>query len=155
MKFYFANPQPERFVDEVRAIAARGEFDKVETRPVLATFLGRVIAANPARAEAWFADDVFPPAVPTGLQAVFSGPGQKAFIDLVWAPVTDADLAGYNIYRSEGGGPAIKLNVELVRAPAYRDANVQAGKHYSYSVSSVDQRGNESGRSEEASEAVP
>jgi hypothetical protein len=102
-----------------------------------------------------FADDVFPPAVPTGLQAVFSGPGQKAFIDLVWAPVTDADLAGYNIYRSEGGGPAIKLNVELVRAPAYRDANVQAGKHYSYSVSSVDQRGNESGRSEEASEAVP
>src|SRR5580698_192360 len=34
-----------------------------------------------------FAHDVFPPAVPSGLQAVFSGPGQKPFIDLIWAPV--------------------------------------------------------------------
>jgi hypothetical protein len=102
-----------------------------------------------------FADDVFPPAVPTSLQAVFSGPGQKAFIDLVWAPVTDADLAGYNVYRSEDGGPFAKINSELVRAPAYRDSGVQAGKHYTYAVTSVDVRGNESTRSEPASESVP
>ena len=102
-----------------------------------------------------FADDVFPPAVPTGVQAVFSGPGQKPFIDLIWAPVTDADLAGYNVYRAEDGGAAIKINIELVRAPAYRDTNVQSGERYMYSVSSVDLRGNESGRSEEASESVP
>jgi hypothetical protein len=55
MKFYFAHPQPERFVDEVRAMAASDGFDKPETRPVIATFLGRVIAANPALAAAWFA----------------------------------------------------------------------------------------------------
>ena len=102
-----------------------------------------------------FADDVFPPAVPTSLQAVFSGPGQKPFIDLIWAPVTDADLAGYNVYRSESGGAPVKLNSELVRTPAYRDATVVPAKHYSYSVSSVDPRGNESARSEEASESVP
>ena len=102
-----------------------------------------------------FADDVFPPAVPTGLQAVFSGPGQRPFIDLVWAPVTDADLAGYNVYRAEDGGSTIKINAELVRAPAYRDTDVRSGKRYTYSVSSVDLRGNESARSEEASEAVP
>ena len=102
-----------------------------------------------------FADDVFPPGVPTGLQAVFSGPGQKPFIDLIWAPVTDADLAGYNVYRSEDGAGAIKINTELVRAPAYRDISVQSGKRYTYSVSSVDLRGNESARSEEASESVP
>src|SRR5258708_3380736 len=46
-----------------------------------------------------FAHDVFPPAVPAGLQAVFSGPGQAAFIDLIWAPVTDVGLDGYNLYR--------------------------------------------------------
>ena len=102
-----------------------------------------------------FADDVFPPAVPTGLQAVFSGPGQKPFIDLVWAPVTDADLAGYNVYRAEDGGSTIKINAELVRAPAYRDTDVHSGKRYAYSVSSVDLRGNESARSEETSESVP
>jgi hypothetical protein len=102
-----------------------------------------------------FADDVFPPAVPTGLQAVFSGPGQQAFIDLIWAPVTDVDLEGYNIYRHGEGGAPTKVNSELVRTPAFRDSQVMAGKTYFYSVSAVDQRGNESERSGEASETVP
>jgi hypothetical protein len=35
-----------------------------------------------------FAHDIFPPAVPTGLQAVFSGPGQQAFVDLIWRDTT-------------------------------------------------------------------
>ena len=102
-----------------------------------------------------FADDVFPPAVPAGLQAVFSGPGQQPFIDLVWAPVPDVDLAGYNVYRHVEGAAAVKINAELVKAPAYRDVSVEAGKRYLYSVTSVDARGNESAHSEEASEAVP
>jgi len=102
-----------------------------------------------------FADDVFPPAVPTALQAVFSGPGQKSFVDLVWAPVSDVDLAGYNVYRHEGGSVPVKVTPELVKTPAYRDASVASGKHYVYSVSSVDVRGNESARSEEADETVP
>jgi hypothetical protein len=101
-----------------------------------------------------FAHDVFPPAVPAGLQAVFSGPGQAAFIDLIWTPVGDSDLAGYNVYRHEAGGAAVKLNAELVKTPGYRDAQVVAGKIYFYSVSAVDERGNESGRSEETSESV-
>lgn len=106
------------------------------------------------------AHDVFPPSVPTGLQAAYSGEGQKPFIDLIWAPVTSADLAGYNVYRSEtggaGGGAAmVKVNSELVKSPAYRDIAVESGKTYLYSVSAVDARGNESGRSEETSEAVP
>ena len=102
-----------------------------------------------------FADDVFPPAVPSGLQAVFSGPGQKPFIDLVWAPVTDIDLGGYNVYRAEDGAAPIKLNKEPLKTPAYRDSDVVSGKQYVYSVSSVDVRGNESARSEPATESVP
>jgi hypothetical protein len=102
-----------------------------------------------------FADDVFPPAVPSGLQAVFSGPGQAAFIDLIWAPVPDVDLDGYNVYRREEGSAAQKVNAAPVKSPAYRDADVVAGKHYFYSVSAVDVRGNESARSEEAAESVP
>lgn len=102
-----------------------------------------------------FADDVFPPAIPSGLQAVFSGPGQKAFIDLVWAPVTDIDLGGYNVYRAEAGSPPIKLNPAPLKTPAFRDSDVASGKQYVYSVSSLDVRGNESARSEPASETVP
>ena len=102
-----------------------------------------------------FAHDIFPPAVPSGLQAVASGPGQKTFVDLVWAPVTDADLDGYNIYRHEEGSPAVKVTADPVKTPAYRDDSVASGKNYLYSVSAVDVRGNESGRSEEAGERVP
>jgi hypothetical protein len=102
-----------------------------------------------------WAHDVFPPAVPVGLQAVFSGPGQQAFVDLIWTPVTDADLDGYNVYRREEGEAAVKLNTELVKLPAFRDLQVVAGKTYFYSVTAVDLRGNESARSEEAGESVP
>ena len=102
-----------------------------------------------------FAHDIFPPAVPSGLQAVFSGPGQEPFIDLIWNPVADADLDGYNIYRHQEGAAAQKINSELVKTPAFRDMNVERAKTYFYSVSAVDQRGNESARSEETSEAVP
>jgi hypothetical protein len=102
-----------------------------------------------------FTHDIFPPAVPFGLQAVFSGPGQQPFVDLVWAPVPDLDLDGYNIYRREEGLPAVKLNAQPVRTPAYRDDHVAPGKNYLYSVSAVDVRGNESARSEETAEASP
>jgi hypothetical protein len=102
-----------------------------------------------------FAHDVFPPATPSGLQAVFSGPGQKPFIDLVWAPNTEPDLAGYNVYRHEQDGAAVKVNLELVKSPAFRDAEILTGHRYSYSVSAIDARGNESRHSEQASEAVP
>jgi hypothetical protein len=102
-----------------------------------------------------FADDVFPPAVPSGLQAAFSGPGQQPFIDLAWAPGSDADLAGYNVYRHTEGSSSTKLNGELIRTPAYRDGRIESGKKYFYSVTAVDERGNESARSDEASEAAP
>jgi hypothetical protein len=101
------------------------------------------------------AHDVFPPAVPSGLQAVFSGSGQQPFIDLIWSPVRDVDLEGYNVYRHEAGHAPEKLNVELVKMPAFRDTQVEAGKNYFYSVSALDQRGNESRRSEETNETVP
>ena len=102
-----------------------------------------------------FADDVFPPTVPSGLQAVFSGPGQKTVHRSGVGPCTDVDLAGYNVYRHEDGTTRSKVNDHPLKTPAYRDSSVASGKTYFYSVSAVDVRGNESARSEEASETVP
>jgi hypothetical protein len=102
-----------------------------------------------------FTHDVFPPATPTGLQAVFSGAGQKPFIDLTWAPNLESDLAGYNVYRHQEGTAAVKINAEPAKTPAFRDVNVELGQQYFYSVTAVDLRGNESGKSEETSERVP
>ncbi len=99
--------------------------------------------------------DVFPPARPVGLQAVFSGVGQKPFIDLSWDPNSESDLQGYIIYRHEDGQPPLALNKEPVRTPSYRDDDVQPGHRYIYSVQALDIRGNASERSAEASETVP
>jgi len=107
-----------------------------------------------------FTHDVFPPAIPSGLEAVYSGPipGQPPSIDLTWSPDADRDLAGYFVYRrrqDEPASAAVKLNNQPVAAPAYRDTAIQPGNTYVYSVSAVDERGNESKQSEEASEEVP
>jgi fibronectin type 3 domain-containing protein len=67
----------------------------------------------------------------------------------------ESDLAGYNVYRWVDGGQPQKLNAQLVQVSSYRDENVQPGKKYSYAVSAVDLRNNESPRSAEASETVP
>ena len=99
--------------------------------------------------------DIFPPAVPTGLQAVYSQVGQNSFIDLTWIPNQDPDLAGYNVYRRTEGTQQVKINNDLVKTPAFRDDKIQPGTRYFYSVSAVDLRGNESAKSQEASETVP
>lgn len=102
-----------------------------------------------------FVHDSFAPAQPVGVQAVFSGPGQKPFIDLSWSPSTASDFAGYNVFRHTQGQQSIKINTEPVRAPSFRDEKIIPGTTYFYSVSAFDFRGNESARSEETNESVP
>jgi len=102
-----------------------------------------------------FAHDIFPPAAPSGLQAVYSAVPEHSFIDLTWTPNGESDLAGYNVYRHTGNEPPKKVNTELVKTPRFPDPDIQAGARYFYSVTAVDLRGNESGKSEETSETVP
>lgn len=102
-----------------------------------------------------FTHDVFPPATPAGLQAVFSGDPRQNFIDLTWTPNAENDLAGYNVFRHQAGTEPVRVNKELAKSPAFRDGNVQPGQTYLYSISAVDLRGNESPHSQEASETVP
>jgi len=99
--------------------------------------------------------DVFPPAVPSGLQAVFSSVGQKPFIDLTWAPNTESDLAAYIVYRRSEGSSFAVVSAGPVKAPAWRDNDVQPGKTYYYTVAAIDVRGNQSAQSAPAEETVP
>jgi hypothetical protein len=101
------------------------------------------------------AHDSFPPANPSGVQAVYSAALQNSFIDITWTANTEPDLAGYNVYRRIGNELPVKINSELVKTPRFPDPGVQPGKKYLYSVTAVDLRGNESGKSEETSETVP
>ena len=100
--------------------------------------------------------DVFPPAAPVSLQAVFSGDLNKAFIDLAWTPNSESDLAGYNVYRRSVDEQQFKkVNADLVKTSAFRDSAVRPGTQYFYVVSAVDLRNNESPKSAETSETVP
>ncbi len=53
MKFYYANPSPDRFVPELRARAESGSLDGAPQRFVTAVFFGQVMRANPARIHDW------------------------------------------------------------------------------------------------------
>jgi hypothetical protein len=111
--------------------------------------------SEPIRVEAI---DTFPPLVPTGLAAVATAPDSAAgpSIDLNWLPVTEADLAGYAIYRREGEGQWQRISPpQPVVGPGFHDPQVQAGHTYRYAVTAIDQLGHESARSEEAEETVP
>jgi hypothetical protein len=101
------------------------------------------------------ARDVFPPATPEGLQAVADPEGHT--IDLSWQPDTEADLAGYTVYRREAGASAtpVRISPPAQPAPSFRDVKVLPGRTYEYSVSAIDHDGNESKRSAEVGESLP
>ncbi len=72
------------------------------------------------------AHDSFPPAVPTGLEAVYSPAAQNSFIDITWTANTEPDLAGYNVYRHAGSEQPVKINSDLVKTPRFPDPGIQA-----------------------------
>ncbi len=79
--------------------------------------------------------DIFPPAAPTGLNAV-SGPGA---INLIWNASTDPDLAGYIVLRGEAPGDTLQpLMPAPIHETNYRDATVKPGVRYVYVVVAVD-----------------
>ncbi len=106
--------------------------------------------------------DSFPPAVPGGLAAV--AVLEEKSIDLSWQPDSEADLAGYIVYRIQvgfaenGNGEADWIRISgptPLIGPAYRDTSVEPGHAYRYAVSAIDQTGHESKRSAEAQESIP
>lgn len=84
-------------------------------------------------------EDRFPPSVPSDLEAL-AGPES---VELTWERNSEADLAGYRVYRSAGDQPLSKI-ADLTAIPGFSDRAVERGRRYRYAVSSVDRTGNES-----------
>ncbi|HKV05200.1 MAG TPA: fibronectin type III domain-containing protein [Candidatus Acidoferrales bacterium] len=102
--------------------------------------------------------NTFPPAAPQGLVVVLV-PTQgdtPAHLELSWAISPEADVAGYNVYRSEQDGIlGTRQNTEMLPTPAFRDINVLPGHRYFYRVTALDRSGNESSPGEAVSGGVP
>ncbi len=93
------------------------------------------------------AKDVFPPAIPTGLEATIIPATLEApaRVELSWAISSEGDLAGYFVYRSDREDkPGERMTQESLPSPTFRDISVASGKRYFYRVSAVDRAGNES-----------
>lgn len=100
--------------------------------------------------------DIFPPDPPQGVAAVAAAPDAAPAIDLNWQPNTEADLAGYVVYRREGDGSWQRISpAKPIAEPDFHDGTVQRGHSYSYAVTAVDQAGHESQRSAPAEESIP
>ena len=71
---------------------------------------------------------------PTGL-VILSG--DKSVI-LHWDPNSEANLSGYNVYRSlSSGGPFVKKNTSLLTSLGFCDLNVSDGQTYYYQVTAL------------------
>ncbi len=75
-----------------------------------------------------------------------AGIGEADAVKLTWDPNFEADLAGYNIYRSTAqAGPFTKVNViPTERTSYYHDEALPALTRFFYRVTAVDSSGNES-----------
>jgi hypothetical protein len=112
------------------------------------------IQGSPSDAIEVSTKDTFPPVVPQGLVAVADTAG--AAIDLSWTPDSDTDLAAYHIYRRDVAAalPAQRIGSSNGET-SFRDTAVRQQHTYAYSVSAIDQSGNESKPSTEVEETLP
>ena len=98
----------------------------------------------------WTSDDALPPAAPTGL-ATTAGNEQ---VDLSWNANSESDLDGYNVYRSTSSfsdpADATKVNSSVVTGTSFTDTGLSNGTTYHYRLTAVDDGGNESTLSGEA-----
>ncbi len=117
------------------------EFGQAYYYQIRAVFgkLGHLAMSDASAAVKVMPRDVFPPVPPQGLSSIYSG----GAVGLVWTANTEADLAGYNVYRLEDQ-TARRVNKELVRTPIFRDTSAEPGKTLTYYVTAVDLSGNES-----------
>lgn len=136
------------------------EFGKTYTYSVrsVVRYEGATVESAESNAVSLSPKDIFPPAAPQGLVAVFvpATHDAPAHLELSWSINSETDIAGYNVYRIEQvGSPGTRVNAELLLTPAFRDMNAVPGRRYSYSVTAVDRSGNESPASAAVVAGVP
>jgi len=88
--------------------------------------------------------DATPPAVPSGL----AGTPEDGGASLTWSANSEADLAGYDLYRSDtspqNGGVLTKINSMPISGTSYTDVGLTIGTHYYYKLKAIDTEGNAS-----------
>jgi hypothetical protein len=93
--------------------------------------------------------DTFPPSAPKDLQLVA---GERS-INLIWAPNSEKDLAGYIVLRGVSSEKLESITPMPLADPTFTDS-VQSGARYVYAVEAIDKAGNISPMSNRAEETA-
>ena len=135
---FFSGTKLNADAAETASFAGLFDTNRRASNPINMTFENFSVTAEepPADTEA--------PTAPANLAAT-AGDGK---VDLSWDTNTENDLAGYNVYRDGGNTP---LNNAPLTDASYTDNDVTNGTAYAYTVTAVDNAGNESAASAEAS----
>jgi len=116
----------------------------VHTSPILRTFFLFSLVALPLLAGCQKVRGLF----------AHTEPGNPHSVTIGWT-ASKSPVAGYYVYRETQFSGPIKLTPQPVPGTQFMDKNVQAGRTYSYFVTSVDSRSLESKPSEKISVTVP
>ena len=114
-----------------------GETYVYRVRAVLETDRGKVESRDSEEATL-FHRDVFPPRPPRRLALVVG----REYLSLAWYPNSEADLAGYHVFRRQGRGDFQRLTATATQRTSYEDRDLLKGPVYSYRVTAVDRAGN-------------
>jgi fibronectin type 3 domain-containing protein len=83
-----------------------------------------------------------------------SAPENPHFVTISWI-ASKSPVAGYYVYREWQYSGPVRLTPKIVEGTQYVDGTVQAGRTYSYYVTSVDSKGLESKPSEKIWATMP
>lgn len=144
-----------------RIMGAGGEADfrRIDAEPVINEFfhdldtgtdgeyeyqvscrLGEHVENAPSNSVKVSVQDTFPPDIPNNLVSFTA----KDQVFLTWESVPDKDLAFYRVYRKSTEKEDFTLLADSVSDNFFHDKQVVHGKAYTYAVTAVDKKGNES-----------
>lgn len=137
--------ETSKFLDTSAQYGAKYEYSVVVNQKTEKS----IAESEPSKAVPTAPVDTFAPSVPKNLLAVATG----GKIEISWERSPETDTKGYYVFRSVNNGSFERLG-DLVTISSYSDRDVKSGTRYGYTVSAVDQTGNESEKSK-AAEATP
>jgi hypothetical protein len=106
----------------------------------VSTVISNVIESAPSNVVSVNVTDLYPPDIPANLVSFKA----SDHMFLTWKAVPDKDLSHYCIYRKTAEKDEFVRIADDVTTNYFKDKKVQKGTLYFYSVTAVDDRGNES-----------
>ena len=143
------NPTPVTGTSYRDGSARLGDTYTYRVRAVLETVRGRVVSQYSEEASL-FHRDLYPPEPPRQLTLVAG----REFLSLAWFPNSEADLAGYHVFRRQGRGDFQRLTATATQRTSHEDRDLLKGPVYSYRVTAVDRAGNQSSYSNVVSDTL-